>query len=780
MAIRASPVVTVKYISSPHHLVYCWPRALPATRQGVKGFYRAGLQNYIGGNSGGYWTASVVDVWHPAATTNDVMVTSTAFQDATYDSPAVTQVSSFPGVITPDGTTRIYFRRRDSLTGTLSHFIKVVGSTGTGQPTVTSHAGPASFGGTLTVGFPTSTIILMSGDGATIALFYTFQQNAGGKAYTNVYMQKYTVSTMAASGAAVQITLATGADTQWMICNAAQMNGGTKVQLGLRNMNLNTRRVYYIDTVAGTFRYDEFTSPGAAPITRWTSTQPPYAAYLDADGFWYSILVFDETDVIKFKLNNVTNWDVPVTTTRYTAASFPASWKLSLTHAGFTWVHSTDNLEHYFVGMCYRYDGTFPATQLTQEIYLAHTDKNSATGWTFPTTGAGLLNQWQGSSYRPFFQPETGSNTPTHPTWAGLLQGGANGYTRLSAMTNTSVTYKEAWIDIDWFAPAVTYKDENVSISTIDSISIGTILTNVYNDLTGVAVEVGDVVVIGEIRSVLQLDQTVAINCTDSLLVNYAVLTIYPTYYKGMVCVLSGGNGNASPALSLGGLPSTHAAGVVANNTWDLNPGITGLDYQFGRELTLGNGSLTYDADLKIFTWVPPEGGTYLIAASGNGLYEFGMSVVKLTIASLPVGDVSSTVQISRKWENVLDDVSAAERLTNTTNYRCVYVYNPSATITCTNVVVSTIEPTYGNLDVGSENVNQDCDGVTGGTVTLVDESTPGATVGGISWSNSVALGTIAPLKYKSFWIKRDIPNNTGVALVNEFGNFDVVYYLEI
>lgn len=244
---------------------------------------------------------------------------------------------------------------------------------------------------------------------------------------------------------------------------------------------------------------------------------------------------------------------------------------------------------------------------------------------------------------------------------------------------------------------------------------------------------------------------------------------------------LSGGGGNSDPNLSLGGVISStrfksqNATGVT----------IGGVTVDDAAENAVGSGTLAYTVSGQTLKWTPPSGavgtavavganGTYIIRGAGTTA---GYLRVTVVAASLPAGDVSQTVTVSNRDNNLFDDVTKAEALAGNVNYRCTYYRNTHPTDTATNVMLFINQDSLGadTISIGADPAGVGNGTLTGVATTVVNEATAPA---GVTFSQplsegaAILLGTFPPGEGRAVWRKRDVPVNTLVATADDTSLF--------
>lgn len=244
---------------------------------------------------------------------------------------------------------------------------------------------------------------------------------------------------------------------------------------------------------------------------------------------------------------------------------------------------------------------------------------------------------------------------------------------------------------------------------------------------------------------------------------------------------LSGGAGNSDPNASLGGIIS------ATRFLSQLATGVTigGVTVNDAAANAVGSGTLSYLVSGQTLTWTPPSGaagvavpvgtnGTYMIHGAGTTA---GYLRVTVVAASLPAGNVSQTVTIANRDNNLFDDVTKAEALAGNINYRCIYVKNTHASDTATNVSIWIHQDSLGadTIAIGADPAGVG-DGVsTGVATTIVNEATPPAGVvfsQPLSEGAAINLGTFTFGTGRAVWIKRDVPVSTLVAAADDTSLF--------
>lgn len=236
---------------------------------------------------------------------------------------------------------------------------------------------------------------------------------------------------------------------------------------------------------------------------------------------------------------------------------------------------------------------------------------------------------------------------------------------------------------------------------------------------------------------------------------------------------LSGGAGNTVPNASLGGVISSTR--LLSQNATGVT--IAGVTVNDAAENALGDGTLAYTVAGQTLKWTPPGGsegtavpvgtnGSYIIRGAGTTT---GYLRVTVVAASLPAGNVSQTVTIANRDNNLFDDVTKADALAGDTNYRCVYLKNQHASDTATSISVWINQDSLGadTISLGADPAGVGNGTSTGVATTVVNEATSPA---GVTFSQplseaaAINLGDFTFGTGAALWIKRNVPVSTLVA----------------
>lgn len=248
---------------------------------------------------------------------------------------------------------------------------------------------------------------------------------------------------------------------------------------------------------------------------------------------------------------------------------------------------------------------------------------------------------------------------------------------------------------------------------------------------------------------------------------------------------LSGGASNSDPNAALGGIISSTR--FLSQNATGVTMG--GVTVNDAAENAIGLGTLAYLVSGQTLTWTPPSGaagvavpvgvnGTYIIRGAGTTA---GYLRVTVVAASLPASNVSQTVTIANRDNNLFDDVTKAEALAGNINYRCIYIKNTHATDTATNVSLWIHQDSLGadTIAIGADPAGVGDGSTTGVATTIINEATAPA---GVTFSQplseaaAINLGTFTFGTGRAVWIKRDVPVGTLVATADDTSLFRFIF----
>lgn len=236
---------------------------------------------------------------------------------------------------------------------------------------------------------------------------------------------------------------------------------------------------------------------------------------------------------------------------------------------------------------------------------------------------------------------------------------------------------------------------------------------------------------------------------------------------------LSGGSGNSSPNLSLGGAMSST---VMNSQNTAIVSALAGVSISFSGGMTIGQNNTikhTYDLGVHLLslmdytdaTYGPAvdvsEGGTFFLSGTNRGSV-----AVSVAVGSLPVITAYGTFTATNIKNNLYDDVAKLDALNGAVDYRCLYLYNNHPSDSFLQVSV------YGYGASGNPAaagdlfwVGADPAGVGNGSSTGLATSVAtellvpaGVTFSSPQIGSPLVLGAIGPLEARAIWLRRNVP----------------------
>ncbi len=123
------------------------------------------------------------------------------------------------------------------------------------------------------------------------------------------------------------------------------------------------------------------------------------------------------------------------------------------------------------------------------------------------------------------------------------------------------------------------------------------------------------------------------------------------------------------------------------------------------------------------------------------------------------LGGKRSSIQVTNnELENIFDNISRQEALIGKTEYRCLYVYNPSGSALTNVRIIISQHPSVSNISLGIDSAGVGNGTSTGIATSIASEDTipSGVTFYGESEDYyEVALGTLKAGEGIAFWLKR-------------------------
>ena len=241
--------------------------------------------------------------------------------------------------------------------------------------------------------------------------------------------------------------------------------------------------------------------------------------------------------------------------------------------------------------------------------------------------------------------------------------------------------------------------------------------------------------------------------------------------------ILSGGAGNASQQVSLGGAISTAGGGKVKSQDTSAPSSVTGVTILDAMGNAEGVGILKWDIVSGSLMWKPFGGVTFDgLVITTTGVYTIGTAsgylLVDVVFSSLPASTLQDSITVSTSANKAFDNISALESLNGDTEYRCFYVKNTHVTDSAFDVRLW-----IKNQPIGADTLALALDPNGKGSTArgpLADEEDSTSVLTGISWvtpasyAAALVLGTLLPGQYYPFWVRRNVPSNTTSQVVND------------
>lgn len=236
---------------------------------------------------------------------------------------------------------------------------------------------------------------------------------------------------------------------------------------------------------------------------------------------------------------------------------------------------------------------------------------------------------------------------------------------------------------------------------------------------------------------------------------------------------LSGGSGNSSPNLSLGGAMSST---VMGSQNASFTTALAGVSISFSGGMTVGATNVIkheYANSVHTLALMDATDGTYGVAVdvtAGGTFFLAGSShgsvAVSVAQGSLPITTALGNFVATNIKNNLFDDVAKIDALNGTVDYRCLYLFNNHATESFLQVSV------YGYGASGNPAAagdlfwcGADPAGVGDGSSTGVATSigTELLVPAGVAFSSPtigspLVLGSIGPQEARAIWLRRNVP----------------------
>lgn len=118
---------------------------------------------------------------------------------------------------------------------------------------------------------------------------------------------------------------------------------------------------------------------------------------------------------------------------------------------------------------------------------------------------------------------------------------------------------------------------------------------------------------------------------------------------------------------------------------------------------------------------------------------------------------VSTTAITDATLNNVFDDVSGAEALAGTTEYRCIFILNNHATLTLYAATITLQSETAGGgaITLALDNIAASAKGSASAQAAQIASETTTPSGVGTFGAGPLAIGDLAPGQVKGVWLKR-------------------------
>jgi hypothetical protein len=228
---------------------------------------------------------------------------------------------------------------------------------------------------------------------------------------------------------------------------------------------------------------------------------------------------------------------------------------------------------------------------------------------------------------------------------------------------------------------------------------------------------------------------------------------------------------------STSGLGGAITAAALLSQAATLSASLSGVTVADAADNALGSGTLRFDASEVAFYYTPPSGsegsatvvsgtGEVIVRGAGNTA---GYVRLSITFGSLPVSDQTRTVTVANDANELFDDVTKAEALAGSTEYRCFYLENEHATDGIDGAAIWIYIDAVGGDSVA---IGLDPAGVGATGATIANETTPPA---GVTFSNptteagALIIPAMTAGQSIAIWVRRTVPAVTSTAVADDY-----------
>ena len=246
----------------------------------------------------------------------------------------------------------------------------------------------------------------------------------------------------------------------------------------------------------------------------------------------------------------------------------------------------------------------------------------------------------------------------------------------------------------------------------------------------------------------------------------------------------SGGAGNSTPSLSIGGAISATA---IPLQTLTSSTAITGVTLNEGFGNAEGAGTLTWNSSLTTFTWRPYNGtagtavevtadGDYFIQGAGTAA---GGIAITVDYSALPTSTASDSITVANYTEKWFASQTKPETSAGVTKYHCFAIKNNHATDNLVDLRLYIAQNTNAEdtwelyLDpLAASNGSV-------GPTAVADENTAPV---GATWVNPtsydhadyLAVGELTPGQCRFFWVKQTTPANCTTSVTENIAKIGI------
>jgi hypothetical protein len=244
---------------------------------------------------------------------------------------------------------------------------------------------------------------------------------------------------------------------------------------------------------------------------------------------------------------------------------------------------------------------------------------------------------------------------------------------------------------------------------------------------------------------------------------------------------LSGGSSNTDPNASLGGVKSSQR--IFSKTVAGLS-NITGVTLDDAPGSADGQGTLSFTASTKSFTWTPNGGSAGAsVAVNGDGRYAIpgsaGFLFLTVVESNLPATNQSDTLTVTQIANALFDDISKVESYAGDIEYRCFYIHNahPADPFVGAKIYISQQTTGADDIAIGKDPAGIGEGATTGVATTIANEGTAPT---GVTFSapanigSAIAIGQLNAGQSQAIWEKRNVPAGTVTSTANNLSTLTI------